>query len=541
MTAIFDNLSANQNFPLPLGEPPTPSATAGRARSPRRSVSGGGRLQKPGLSAPAKQLPQARWRAKPLVFAGEGFKPKDNLFLLATPPLTPPPRGGEFSFAKLRGFSSLFIFPLFLILAFFAQPAHALLKVDVTQGVVEPIPIAISPFLGRDGNAAKAAENLVQVISQDLERSGLFAPLDPHSFVQDSESLQASPRFADWRVINAQALVSGVVVPQSDGRLRVEFRLWDIFAEQQMTGMAYFTVPQNWRRIAHIIADAIYKRITGEDGYFDTRIVYISESGPENHRMKRLSIMDQDGANHRFLTDGRTLILTPRFSPTLQEITYLAYYNNRPRVYLFNIDSGRQEALGDFPGMTFAPRFSPDGKKVIFSLIEQGGDSNIFVMDLRTRQVSRLTNHPSINTAPSFSPNGGQITFESDRGGSQQVYVMDASGGNLHRITFGSGKYGTPVWSPRGDYIAFTKQSGGEFSIGIMRPDGSGERILTSAFHAEGPTWAPNGRVLIYFKERPGAGGKTSRLYSIDITGHNERELVTPLDGSDPAWSPLIP
>jgi TolB protein len=433
--------------------------------------------------------------------------------------------------------------PALLIALTFLLPmqAHAMLKVDVTQGTAEPIPIAISPFVAKDSAGTQVANNLVQTISQDLERSGLFRPLPQSAFVQDPQALLAGPRFADWRVINAQALVSGLVTPQNDGRLKVEFRLWDVFAEQQMTGMAYFTVPQNWRRIAHIISDAIYKRITGEDGYFDTRVVYISESGPENKRMKRLAIMDQDGANHRFLTDGRTLILTPRFSPTLQEITYLAYYNNKPRVYLFNIDSGRQEALGDFPGMTFAPRFSPDGKKVIFSLIEQGGDSNIFVMDLRTRRVERLTNHPSINTSPSFSPDGTQVTFESDRGGSQQVYVMDAGGGNLHRVSFGSGRYGTPVWSPRGDYIAFTKQEGGQFAIGVMRPDGSGERTLTSAFHAEGPTWAPNGRVLMYFKERPGSGGKTSRLYSVDITGHNEREMTTPLDGSDPAWSPLIP
>lgn len=436
-----------------------------------------------------------------------------------------------------------FIYALVLALALlFAPEAFAQrLRVDITQGVVEPIPIAITTFTGADGTAARVGQDITRVVGLDLERSGLFRPMDPGTFVQDPASLQAGPKFAEWRVINTQALVSGTVSPQGDGRLRVEFRLWDVFAEQQMTGMAYFTIPQNWRRIAHIIADAIYKRVTGEEGYFDTRVVYISESGPENRRMKRLAIMDQDGENHRFLTDGRTLILTPRFSPTMQEITYLAYYNNKPRVYLFNIDSGRQEVLGDFPGMTFAPRFSPDGKKVVFSLIEDGGDSNIFAQDLRTRRVSRLTNHPSINTAPSFAPDSSKVTFESDRGGSQQVYVMGADGSNPHRISFGDGRYGTPVWSPRGDYIAFTKQQGGQFYIGIMRPDGSGERLITQAFHVEGPTWAPNGRVLMYFKERPGSGGKTARLYSIDITGHNEREVPTPLDGSDPAWSPLIP
>ncbi len=431
------------------------------------------------------------------------------------------------------------LFAVFLALP--ASHAQAMLKIDITQGVVEPMPIAVPVMAGSDATSQRMGQDIARVVSDDLERSGLFRPLDPRSFVQDAASAHTAPRFADWRVINAQALVSGVIAPQADGRLKVEFRLWDVFAEQQMTGMAYFTVPQNWRRIAHIVADAVYKRITGEDGYFDTRVVYIAESGPENRRVKRLAIMDQDGENNRYLTDGRTLILTPRFSPTMQEITYLAYYNNKPRVYLFNIDSGRQEVLGDFPGMTFAPRFSPDGKRVIFSLIEQGSAANIFVMDLRTRHVTRLTNHPSINTAPSFSPDGNQITFESDRGGKQQIYVMSAGGSEPKRISFGDGRYATPVWSPRGDYIAFTKQSGGEFSIGVMRPDGSGERILTSAFHAEGPTWAPNGRTLMYFKERPSGNSKTAKLYSIDITGRNEREVVTPLDGSDPAWSPLIP
>jgi TolB protein len=431
-----------------------------------------------------------------------------------------------------------------LLLAFIlVAPANAFatLKIDITQGVSEPLPIAVTKFDGKDAVAARAGEDISSVVIADLERSGLFKAINPAAFMQDPASAHDAPRFADWRVINAQGLVTGRVIPQNDGRLKVEFRLWDVFAEQQMTGMAYFTVTKNWRRIAHIIADAVYKRITGEEGYFDTRVVYISETGPENRRIKRLAIMDQDGENHRYLTDGRTLILTPRFSPTLQEITYLAYYNNKPRVYLFNIDTGRQEVLGDFPGMTFAPRFSPDGRKVIFSLIEEGGDSNIFTMDLRTRRVQRLTNNPSINTAPSYSPDSARITFESDRGGAQQIYVMSAGGGNPQRISFGSGRYGTPVWSPRGDYIAFTKQEGGNFYIGVMRPDGSGERELAQAFHAEGPTWAPNGRVLMYFKETPNGNSKTAKLYSIDLTGHNEREVSTPLDGSDPAWSPLIP
>ncbi len=423
------------------------------------------------------------------------------------------------------------------------KPARAELRIDITRGTVEPMPIAVTYFLGGNNVEQNHGRNIAGVISANLERSGLFRPIDPKAFIQSAESLGNLPRFGDWRVINAQALVQGRVQIVPDGRLRAEFRLWDVFAEQQMVGLAYHTVPDNWRRVAHIISDAIYKRITGEDGYFDTRIVYIAESGPTRRRVKRLAIMDQDGESHRFLTDGSSLVLTPRFSPTLQEITYLSYYQNVPRVYLFNIDTGRQEVVGDFPGMTFAPRFSPDGKKVIMSMAQEG-NSEIYTMDLRTRTVTQLTFHSAIDTSPTYSPDGGQVVFNSDRGGSQQLYVMDANGRNVRRISFGAGKYATPVWSPRGDLIAFTKIYQGRFYIGVMRTDGSGERLLVEGFLVEAPTWAPNGRVLMYFRQQPsdarGGGGRT-RLYSIDLTGHNEREIVTPTDASDPAWSPLIP
>ncbi len=420
---------------------------------------------------------------------------------------------------------------------------RAELKIDITRGRVKPLPIAITNFLGQAETESQIGRDISKVVAADLERSGLFKPLDPKAFIQTAASLKVQPRFGDWRVISAQALVNGAARLQEDGRLKVEFRLWDVFAEQQMVGLAFFTKPSNWRRVAHFISDAVYKRITGEEGYFDTRIVYVAESGPRKRRVKRLAIMDQDGENHRFLTDGRHLVLTPRFSPTAQEITYLAYFNNKPRVYIRNIDTGQQEVLGDFPGMTFSPRFSPDGNKVIMSLATDG-NSEIYIMDLRTRQEKRLTNHPAIDTGPSFSPDSRRIAFESDRGGRQQIYVMNADGGNVHRISFGKGRYGTPVWSPRGDLIAFTKLTQGRFFIGVMRPDGTGERLLTESFLVEGPTWAPNGRVLMFFRQTPAddrGRGATSRLFSIDITGYNEREMVSPMDASDPAWSPLLP
>jgi len=417
------------------------------------------------------------------------------------------------------------------------------LRVDITEGFVEPLPIAILDFEGTSAREARFGRDIARILATDLERSGLFAPIDREAFLQTASALNRAPRFADWRLISAQALVVGRSEVQQDGRLKVEFRLWDVFAEQQMAGLAYFTAPTNWRRVAHIVADAIYERITGEKGYFDTRIVYVAESGPANRRIKRLAIMDQDSENHRFLTDGRNLVLTPRFSPTAQEITYLSYDKEAPRLYLFNIDTGQQEVLGDFPGMTFAPRFSPDGNQVIMSMARDG-NSEIYAMDLRTRKVQRLTRHPAIDTSPSFAPDGKRIVFNSDRGGSPQLYVMDRDGYNVRRISFGGGRYSTPVWSPRGDLVAFTKNIGKLFYIGVMRPDGGGEKLLTEGFLVEGPTWTPNGRVLSFFRQTPadpnGRGGRT-RLVSIDLTGFNEREIMTPLDASDPAWSPLIP
>jgi TolB protein len=427
------------------------------------------------------------------------------------------------------------------LLCLLALPAAAQLKIDITKGTTDPLPIAVTDLFGEVAQTSRVGKDIAQVVSGNLARSGLFRPIEPAAFIQGPDQLQGRPRFPDWRAINAQALVAGRIDGQTDGRLKVEFRLWDVLAEQQMTGLVYTTTPDNWRRIAHLIADAIYKRLTGEEGYFDTRVVYVAESGPATKRIKRLALMDQDGFNHKFLTNGEHLVLTPRFSPTRQEITYLSYFRNQPRVYLYNIDTGQQEVLGDFPGMTFAPRFAPDGNSVAMTLARDG-NSDIYRMDLRNRRMQRLTDHPAIDTSPCFSPDGQRVVFESDRGGTQQLYVMSADGANPTRISFSEGRYGTPVWSPRGDLIAFTKSLRGEFYIGVMRPDGSGERLLSSSYLDEGPTWAPNGRVLMFFRQSPydssGRGGRV-RLWSVDLTGSNLREALTPGDASDPAWSPI--
>ncbi len=420
-----------------------------------------------------------------------------------------------------------------------AAPASAALQVDVTTPNPQPLPIAIPDFIPAAPAQTQAGSDIAGVVRADLERSGLFKPIDPKAYVDHVTNINVVPNFANWRVINAQGLVTGEVTLQPDGRLRVDFRLWDVYGQSQMLGLQYFTQPENWRRIAHLVSDAIYERITGEKGYFDTRIVFISETGPAIKRIKRLAVMDEDGANPIFLTKGDYLVLTPRFNPTAQMIAYMSYIGSKPRVYLFDLETGRQEMLGNFPNMTFSPRFSPDGNKVALSL-ENGGNSDIFVMDLRSRAITRLTTDPAIDTAPSFSPDGKQIVFESDRGGSQQIYMMNADGTNQHRISFGSGQNGTPVWSPRGDMIAFTKQerSPARFDIGVMRTDGSGERLISSGWEDEGPTWAPNGRVLMFTRSLE--GGRGAQIWSVDVTGRNERRVLTPGNASDPAWSPLI-
>ena len=426
--------------------------------------------------------------------------------------------------------------------------SNALIKVDITRGNLDPLPIAVSP-LHVDNTSVnlenldikKLGVNISSIIEKNFKSTGLFNPLKKEAFVQKPDIAHLKPRFEDWRLIKAQALVTGKLSVKNN-KLKVEFRLWDLTASKEMIALSFTTTPSNWRRVAHIISDKIYERLTGETGYFDTRIIYVAESGPKNQRVKKLAIMDQDGAKTKYLTLGNELVLTPRFNPSNQMVTYLSYFRNLPRVYLLDIETGKQEVVGNFPGMTFAPRFSPDGKKIIMSFAKDG-NSDIFTMDLETRVVERITEHSSIDTSPSYSPDGKYICFNSDRSGLQQIYVMKSDGTNVKRITFGKGIYGTPVWSPRGDLIAFTKVRKGRFYIGVMRSDGTGERLLTENFYQEAPSWSPNGRVLVFYRETksgPQGKGFSAKLWSIDITGYNERKIKTETDASDPSWSSLL-
>ena len=438
-------------------------------------------------------------------------------------------------------------FSLFLM---FTTKSFSLIQVDITRGNLNPLPVAVSSLFSNEQTHSELKKELKindlgleisKVVENNLRQTGLFNPLSKDAFLQKPEIAHLKPRFEDWALIKAQALITGKVIFEDD-KLRVEFKLWDVLAGKEMLALAFTTVPKNWRRVGHIITDKVYERLTGEKGYFDTRIIYVSEAGPKTQRIKKLAIMDQDGFNNKYLTLGNELVLTPRFSPTNQMVTYLSYFRNLPRVYLLDIETGIQEVVGDFPGMTFAPRFSPNGKKIIMSFA-MDGNSDIYTMDLENRIVERITNHPSIDTSPSYSPNGKYICFNSDRSGYQQIYVMKSNGSNVKRISFGKGIYGTPVWSPRGDLIAFTKMHKGKFYIGVMRTDGSGERLLTENFYQEAPSWSPNGRVLIFYRETKTdekGEGFSAKLWSIDLTGYNERLVETETDASDPSWSSLL-
>lgn len=419
-----------------------------------------------------------------------------------------------------------------------AQSSNGPLRIEITEGVIEPLPFAAPAFVAENTRAREFSQNLAQVVVADLVGSGLFREIPRAAQISGITSFDSPVQFSDWKAINAQALITGAVSVQADGRLIVKFRLFDVFAQSSLgEGLQFVGSTKSWRRMAHKVADAVYSRLTGESGYFDSRVVFVSESGPKNARLKRLAIMDYDGENVQNLTDNRSIVLAPRFSPDSLQILYTSYETGMPQVFLLDIANGRRRALDDQPGMTFSPRFSPNGKTIVMSR-SSGGNTDIYSVGVASGKSTRLTSAASIETAPSFSPDGKQIVFESDRGGSQQLYVMPSGGGEARRISFGSGRYGTPVWSPRGDLVAFTKISGGRFHIGVMRVDGSEERLLTASFLDEGPTWSPNGRVLMFFRETRGAKGAPS-LYSVDISGRNLKKVSAAGSASDPSWSKL--
>ncbi|MGM0661235.1 MAG: Tol-Pal system beta propeller repeat protein TolB [Pseudomonadota bacterium] len=436
-----------------------------------------------------------------------------------------------------------YMISLLAALTLLAMPALAQdrgpLRIEITEGVIEPMPYAVPDFVADTAEGRDLARDLGRVIADDLSGTGLFREIPQDAHISRITSFQSPVQYADWRAVNAQALITGAVSLDASGRLVVQFRIHDVFAGQELgEGLQFAGTRDGWRRIAHKVADVVYSRITGEGGYFDSRVVFVSESGPKDDRAKRLAIMDYDGANLQYLTDSSSIVLAPRFSATGDRVLYTSYESGAPRIYVLDVADVGRRALPTLEGsMSFAPRFAPDGRRVVYSLT-QGGNTDLHRMNIDGGDSTRLTSAPSIETAPSYSPEGNRIVFESDRSGTPQLYIMPAGGGEASRISFGQGRYGTPVWSPRGDLIAFTKQSGGRFHIGVMRTDGSEERLLTASFLDEGPTWAPNGRVIMFTRESRGAQGE-ARLYSVDISGRNLKQVDTRGGASDPSWGPL--
>ena len=420
----------------------------------------------------------------------------------------------------------------------FSEQVVPEIDIEVTDGVVDPIPVAMPKFVIENYSSSSVAREIGQIIRDNLIQTALFRIIPDDAYISNLTSIDAPVRFADWRAINSDLLIAGYV--EVNGNMTtVKFRLWDVVGQNEIFKGVQFTGPtSSLRRIAHKVSDLIYSGITGEGPYFDTRIAFISERGAKNDRTKRLAVMDQDGANLTFLTDAKSIVLAPRFSPDAKKILYTSYETGRPRVYLLNLISKEVRTFPDLPGMTFAPRFSPDGDSVILSITDKG-NTDIYIVDLDRNTKQRLTKNKAIDTAPSFSPDGKSVVFESDRGGSQQIYVVPSKGGKVRRISFGKGRYGTPVWSPRGDMVAFTKMHQGNFHIGVMRQDGSQERLLTKAFIDEGPTWAPNGRVLMFFRETAGVNGAPA-LYTVEVTGRNLKKIALSSFASDPSWSPLL-
>jgi TolB protein len=418
------------------------------------------------------------------------------------------------------------------------------LVVDVVGGISAPMAIAV-PVMPTPqstdtpaGSTAALGRQVAQVVAGDLRGSGIFQPIGPEGVREITFGEVTSPGFDYWAGTGAAALVQGFVRANPDGQLTVGCYLYDVALGSELTRAGYVVAPRDWRRAAHKCADAIYSRLSGESPFFDSRIAYIAESGPKDRRVKRLAIMDSDGANHRFLTNGQSTVLTPRFSPDYKQIVYLSYVEKRPRIYIYDIGTGRQRIVTESANQTFAPRFSPDGRWILYAMAV-GGNTDIYRVSAQGGAPVRLTNSPGIDVGGSYSPDGSKIVFESDRSGSQQLYVMNADGSNQRRISFGGGGYATPEWSPRGDLIAFTRIAG-NFRIGVMSPDGSGQRLLTDSWQDEAPSWSPNGRVLQFFRTSQGRTGRSS-VWQVDLTGRNERRIPTPLDGSDPAWGPILP
>jgi len=378
---------------------------------------------------------------------------------------------------------------------------------------------------------------IAQQIVSDLRTTRSIYPTGPENLRHYTPTEAGAPLYPNWANIGAGALVTGYVQARDDGRINVVCYLYDLKQRREMTRKGFAVAATEWKRAAHRCAGAFYTAVTKRPGLFDSRIVYVAATGSRMQPVKRIAIMNWDGTDHSYLTQGEVTVTSPRISPDGERIAYMSFAGGMPHIRIMDADGSNDRQLLQSNSMSFAPRFSPDGRVIAFSMAVDG-NTDIYVVDANGGYPRRLTTTPGIDTSPSFSPDGKQIVFESDRSGAQQIYVMNVDGSGQSRISFGGGANSSPVWSPDGDRIAFSRWNGSTIGIGIMSATGGDEKILTNGWQDEAPSWSPDSEWVMFQRTQQGTG--TGSLLMVSIGGGEPKAVATPQPGADPSWSGVV-
>jgi Periplasmic component of the Tol biopolymer transport system len=400
--------------------------------------------------------------------------------------------------------------------------------------------VAVPPLSTPDDKPTSAGGTLSiawqasRLIARDLGTTAEIMALPPTQKDYYSYPEVTAPTFSKWRSKGAKILITGFVQARADQRITFGCYAYDVDKGREVARKGFVVAPDEWQRAAHKCSGLAYTAVTGAPSIFDTRIAYVAESGPAAARVKRLAIVDSDGTNHRYLSAGESMALTPRLSPDGRQIAYVSFLTGTPHVRIRDVDGTNDRALLQPGTLSFAPRFSPDGKRIVFSMT-MNGNTDIYSASIDGSAPVRLTTSPGVDTDASFAPDGNRIVFESDRSGSQQLYLMDAHDGSAQRrLTFGGAAYAAPDWSPDGNWIAFTRRDPGGRRVGVLKRDGSGEQLLSAGPGDEGASWAASSRELVFQRSDP-AGN--SSLLRVSLDGSEPRSVVLPQGGSDPDWS----